>query len=433
MKKSGFYTIAVLLGAAIVLSFSCQNDKWLEKVDDKGVVFQKKAIWKVENISNFERPRGGPSNVKFLNGGLLDTYYTNPQALENEFRLLNVETGEYKWRWRDVIRPTEEISMGDYWGKSVHINNNLLLYQAGPRNYCIDVQTGNTVWKKITGYSGVPLCYGMGDTYFAFGTPLEKFDKGIWEPHIYKGNLKTGREYDFLTPNYSRKYIRESVSKYTVGLIMDLQLIKDNQDTLMVVVFNELGPNKHDIIGFMGLYNLTQKSWIYDRQQMFTELPLGADGSKLVQRGEKIYLVCDNLIACFEWRTGKRLWVKDLPSFAEIQGIFEDRYMVLYDSMSTLYCVDADTGQQIWKLPNETLAYTSSYCAEGILYYLSKGNLRARDLKTTKLLWDIPSDTPNKLDGHFWVFVTGLPGKNGQKGRIFTRTGYHTYCYEAIK
>jgi outer membrane protein assembly factor BamB len=430
MKWAFISIMAMLLYIAMI---SCKERVTFEKVDENGVVFQKKPVWKVLTSSDGIGSVSGARGNVFIQGGLLSTFNQNSASLANYLCLQNIETGDFKWRWRDVIRPTEEISVGDYWGKSVYVKDNFLLYHAGPRNYCINIETGNTVWKKTTDYSGFPLCYGLGDEYFTFATPLDLYNQGIWEPYIYRGNIKTGKEEKMLSPNYSRQHVRELIAKQTVGIGMDLQPIVSGRDTLLIVVFNELGEKRGELIGFLGLYNLTKKTWEYDRIRIFPERPQGMDGSKLVLRGSKIYLIGDNLVTSFDWRTGKRMWVKDLPSFAEIQGIFEDKYMVLYDSMSTLYCVDADTGQEIWKLGNETLAYTSSYCADGILYYLSKGRLRARDLKTTKLLWDIPSDTDGKLDGHFWVFVTGLPGKNGEKGRIFTRTGYHTYCFEAIK
>lgn len=428
-----FSILGIAALTCVAMLTSCQKDKWLEKVNENGVVFQKKPIWKALTSSDGVNSVSGARGNVFIQGALLSTFNENSASLANQLCLQNTETGECKWRWRDVVRSTEEISMGDYWGKSVYVKDNLLLYHAGPRNYCINTETGTTVWKKTAEYSGAPLCYGLGDEYFTFATPLELYNQGIWEPHIYRGSLKTGKEDKILSPNYSRQHVRELISKQTVGIGMDLQPVVLGKDTLLIVVFNELGANRGELIGFLGLYNLTKKIWEYDHLRIFPERPQGMDGSKLVLRGAKLYLIGDNLVTCFDWQNGKRLWVKDLPSFAEIQGIFENRYMVLYDSMSTLYCVDADTGEQIWKLGNETLDYTSSYCDQGILYYLAKGNLRARDLKTTKLLWDIPSDTPNKLDGGFWVFVTGLPGKDGEKGRIFTRTGYHTYCFEAIK
>ena len=236
-----------------------------------------------------------------------------------------------------------------------------------------------------------------------------------------------------LTPNYSRKYVGLGITRYHVGAVNDVRPMIIANDTLLLITYSEKGPERQEYEGYLALYNLSKKVWVYDRKPLWGERKVGILNGAVRVRGDKMYTITSNEILCHNWQTGERVWLKVLPSFAEIQGIFEDRYMVLYDSMSTLYCVDADTGQQIWKLANETLAYTSSYCADGILYYLSKGNLRAWDLKTTKLYWDIPSDTPDKLDGHFWVFVTGLPGKNGQKGRIFTRTGYHTYCFEAIK
>lgn len=430
MKWLNVLIMVTLIGVTMT---SCKERINLEKVDENGVVFQKKSIWKVENISDFNRPRVGPSFSHFINNGLLDTYYTNPTTLQNELRLLNLETGKPIWRWRDVIRPTEEIMLLDYQGHEVYQYQNLLLYQYGPRNYCINVENGSTVWKKTTGYSGVGLCYGLGAQYFTFGTPIELYDKGIWEQIIYRGDILTGKEEKILMPNYSRKHVGLGITPFHVGSINDVRPIVEGKDILLLITYTELGSERNEYEAYLSLYNLTQQKWLYDRKPLWGGRKVGVLNGAVRLRGDKMYIITSNEVVCHNWRTGDRVWIKVLPSFAEIQGVFENRYMVLYDSMSTLYCVDADTGEQIWKLGNETLSYTSSYYAEGILYYLSKGRLRARELKTTKLLWDIPSDTDGKLDGHFWVFVTGLPGKDGEKGRIFTRTGYHTYCFEAIK
>jgi outer membrane protein assembly factor BamB len=363
----------------------------------------------------------------------LDIYYRNPKTLENEFRLINLDNGKPIWHWRDVIRPTEEIIIENYQGRELHQYQNLLLYHRGPRTYCINTDDGRTAWRQTNTYQGSPHCFGFGQQYFTSGTPLELFNKGYWEQSIYRGDILTGKEEKILIPNYSRKYIGIGITQFHVGAVNDIHPIVEGKDTLLLITYTELGPERHEYEAYLSLYNLTQQKWLYDRKPLWGDRKIGVLNGAVRLRGDKMYTITSNEVVCHNWRTGERVWLKVLPSFAEIQGIFENRYMVLYDSMSTLYCVDADTGEQIWKLGNETLAYTSSYCADGILYYLSKGRLRARELKTTKLLWDIPSDTDGKLDGHFWVFVTGLPGKNGQKGRIFTRTGYHTYCFEAIK
>ncbi|WP_169731918.1 outer membrane protein assembly factor BamB family protein [Runella limosa] len=411
---------------------SCKERINLEKVDENGVVFQKKPIWKVPTSSDGINPANGVIGNIFIQNALLSTFNENSASLANHLCLQNTETGECKWRWRDVIRPTEEIMLHNYQGHEVYQYQNLLLYQYGPRNYCINVETGTTVWKKTTGYSGVGLCYGLGAQYFTFGTPIELY-KGIWEQFIYRGDVLTGKEEKILMPNYSRKHVGLGITPFHVGSINDVRPVVEGKDTLLLITYTELGSERNEYEAYLSLYNLTQQKWLYDRKSLWGGRKVGVLNGAVRLRGDKMYTITSNEVVCHNWRTGDRVWIKVLPSFAEIQGIFEDRYMVLYDSMSTLYCVDADTGEQIWKLPNETLSYTSSYYAGGILYYLSKGRLRARELKTTKLLWDIPSDTDGKLDGHFWVFVTGLPGKDGEKGRIFTRTGYHTYCFEAIK
>lgn len=423
----------IMVTLTSVTIISCKEQLTLEKRDENGVVFQKQSLWKIETVADLNTPNLGPTYVQFFKNGLLDIYYTNPKTLENQFRLLNLDTGKPIWQWRDVIRPTEEIIVENYQGRELHRYQNLLLYHRGPRTYCINTDDGSTAWRQTNTYQGSPHCFGFGQHYFTSGTPLEMYDKGYWEQSIYRGDIRTGREEKILMPNYSRKYVRLGITQYHVGAVNDICPMVEGKDTLLLVTYTELGPERHEYEAYLSLYNLTQQKWLYDRKPLWGVRKIGVLNGAVRLRGDKMYTITSNEVVCHNWRTGERVWLKVLPSFAEIQGIFENRYMVLYDSFSTLYCVDADTGEEIWKLGNETLAYTSSYCADGILYYLSKGRLRARELKTTKLLWDIPSDTDGKLDGHFWVFVTGLPGKDGQKGRIFTRTGYHTYCFEAIK
>ena len=81
----------------------------------------------------------------------------------------------------------------------------------------------------------------------------------------------------------------------------------------------------------------------------------------------------------------------------------------------------------------ETMSTTSQvYYDQGVLYFMT-ATLNAVEIPSGRKLWNIPSATDGKKSGHFWGFITGSPGQGGQKGRIFTRTGYHTYCFEAIK
>ena len=123
--------------------------------------------------------------MQFINSGILDIYYTNPNTLENEFRPLNLDSGEPIWYWRDVMKAGEEIMLLNYQGREVYKYQNEMLYHYGPRNYCINVKNGTTVWKKNNTYQGFSSCYGFGSQYFTFGTPLELFDKGYWEQSIY--------------------------------------------------------------------------------------------------------------------------------------------------------------------------------------------------------------------------------------------------------
>ncbi|TAF94126.1 MAG: hypothetical protein EAZ38_17935, partial [Cytophagales bacterium] len=343
INKPIAFVIAVLLGTAMLIG--CQKDKWLEKVDENGVIFQKKPVWKTLTSSDGVNSVGGPREGVFIQSDLLSTFNQNSTSLANHFCLQDVVTGDCKWQWRDVIRPTEEIMLLDYQGHGVYLYQNLLLYQKGPRNYCINAENGTTVWKKTTDYSGIGLCYGLGAQYFTFGTPLELFDKSIWEQSIYRGDIRTGKEEKILTPRYSRKYVRLGIAQYHIGAVNDVRPMVEGKDTLLLITYTELGPERHEYEGYLSLYNLSEKKWLYDRKPLWGMRKVGVLNGAVRLRGDKMYTITSNEVVCHNWRTGERVWLKVLPSFAEIQGTFESRYMVLYDSFSTLYCVDADTGE----------------------------------------------------------------------------------------
>jgi hypothetical protein len=70
------------------------------------------------------------------------------------------------------------------------------------------------------------------------------------------------------------------------------------------------------------------------------------------------------------------------------------------------------------------------------VYYIASQDLLATRVSDGKLLWKLLCPdyyTEKRGDSWFMGFVTGLPGKNGKKGRIFASTNLNVYCFEAAQ
>jgi outer membrane protein assembly factor BamB len=425
-----FVVLTVLAGAVSTISCRDRMDP-VEVRDAQDVIISKKPIWQLPNTADPNKADGAITYSLLINGNVLDNYSYKPGTGKPTMVLRDPQTGSIKWEWNEVLRDFEPINI--YRG-STGLFENYLFYKYGSRNYCIDARTGQTVWRKQTGYSAFSNSAMLGSTYFTKGTPQALQDQSIVEDRVLMGDVQTGNEVELIMPPYSRKSIRTAASwKQWVGLISDVYPIQQGGETLLIIVYNETAPEINKYEAYIGLYNITQKKWVYDRRRLNDQWPESANTSWLTVSGDKMFTILNNAVACSNWRTGELIWFRPLPSFAQIPTPIEDKYLAVFSTDSRLFLLDIKTGGTIWEKNREIMSTTNQmYYDQGILYYLT-ANLNAIEIPSGKKLWSIPSPTDGKTDGNFWGFIVGTPGQNGQKGRIFTRTGYHTYCYEAIK
>jgi outer membrane protein assembly factor BamB len=369
---------------------------------------------------------------KIIDGDLLDTYASKPYMFKPDMALLDGETGQRKWTWNNVLRDTEPVSLDR---NTVIPYENQLFYNYGPRNYCVDLKTGQTIWRKDRGYTTYNgIARELGPLYFVKGTPNAVFKQVGIEDRVYLGNVRTGEEIEVATPPYNRdKWKTNTNWRELIGFVSDLHPVLVGADTLLITIYNEPSITRHQYEAYIGLYNLTKREWVYDRKRLNPQWPEAFNSSWLTVVGDKMFTILNNAVACSNWRTGELIWFKPLPSFAAIPTPIENKYLAVFSTDSKLYLLDINTGETVWWKDREIMAVTSQmYYDQGILYYLTK-TLNAVEISSGKKLWSMLAPTTNKLDGNFWGFITGTPGTGRQKGRIFTRTGYHTYCFEAIK
>ena len=431
MKNLLVLTIIALTGA--ITAVSCQKDMVeVEKRNEDGVVYEKTPIWKAENTSDQNEPGGAIGYSWIIDGNLLDNYDTNPASFKPAMALLDGETGQRKWTWNNVLRDVDPVYINRNY---IQRYNQYLFYNYGPRNYCIDLKTGQTVWRKDRGYTAMNgVTYGIGPIYFARATPNEIAKVTGMQDRIYKGDIRTGEEVEVAVPAYNlQKWKNNTNWQIFMGVITDVYPVIDGPDTLLIATYNEPSLTRYEYETYIGLYNLTKRQWVYDRKQLNPQWTNGFDSSWLTVVGDKMFTILNRVVACSNWRTGELLWTKTLTSMAALPTPIENKYLAVFSTDSKLYLLDINTGQTVWWKDREIMAVTSQmYYDQGILYYLTK-TLNAVEIPGGRKLWSILAPTTNKLDGNFWGFIVGKPGQSGQKGRIYVRTGYHTYCFEGVK
>jgi outer membrane protein assembly factor BamB len=217
--------------------------------------------------------------------------------------------------------------------------------------------------------------------------------------------------------------------------------LRRNEEDLLVVPFLESGPkvevNRNRAL--FGLYSLSKKQWIYARISISPADYGGGPALMPVVMNDKVFHANLTTSSAFELSTGKPLWEKRLTPVQTdiVDMIVVENKVILNSADAKLYCLDAQTGNILW---TQKSSYMSSdlYHQNGVVYYMITQTLNAVDIETGKLLLNMaaPDSKEGKTKGEaswFWGFVTGIEGKDGQKGRIFATTNLNAYCFEAVK
>lgn len=188
---------------------------------------------------------------------------------------------------------------------------------------------------------------------------------------------------------------------------------------------------------FLSLYNLSQHKWMYERAEL-SRAELGGTTSIMpIVISNRIYVTVLPSVHCFDLMTGKRIWdtllEQRLTGFSDL--IMADNKLLANSLLARLHCLDPQTGAVLWSQKSSAVG-SDLYYQDGVVYYIASKNLLAVEVATGKLLWDLPSPDAReekRSDSWFGGFVTGVPGKNGQKGKIYATTNLNLYCFDAAR
>ncbi len=405
MKIALFFAVLLVLFA----QHSCNQ----ERTDS---INNPKVLWK-SSLSDGQLIGASMDADIQYNGGILLGGMDKGRCLY----LLDIASGEIKWKWNDYVN---SFGWGTIWP---YTQGNITLISYGRELHCINLATGQTVWKRrfISGYSSVVT--GIGNRYYIPADNYATTD-GPNEGKIVSGNLLNGdNEEIVVTPEYTRAYTDPNNSR---GSVVSCDAVKiGTDDGLLMFFWDPLEGYKLNI--FIGLYNLTQKKWVYSKKPFILNAAY-TFGQPVVKNNMVINSV-GRILQCHDLFTGELLWSRQLSDINTANDAWVDGKILSTTQDRITHCTDPATGKELWAI---TTSGNPGIIRElnGIAYFVGgNGKLFAIDVAAGKILWQL--DSPDLKANSNSAFEEGMrivPGTNGQKGKVIVSSYLNGYCYEAI-
>ena len=424
------FFFSVLILTLIFASPSCREEMLSPSTNSKGEVTYLPPLWKYSLHKNgkFHSNSQIKANLVFGDKVLIGT--TEGEG-DNWLNAVEIETGKEVWKWNDIYQPPTEKMHISYF----YEHNGKMGYIRGSKHYCINLETGATHWKLNRTSSFDSEMVGFGNTYYAMGQPTDTLeDYAVY--NVFQGDLETGELHSILMPNVNTD-ILENQKLLRIGVTSIAPLIENN-DTLLLIAWQNVFQDNNLFQSYLGLYNLSTKEWIYEKSVLNDE-PVWNGGllTPITIYEGRAYMSVGYELLCHDIWSGELVWKHQYNNEIFFSGfVVADGRVIANNENKTLYCYDAATGSLLWTGEG---AGTSSRLRDRYLNEMvyfsggSSGYIHAVDTRNGKTVWKLD---PSKMgdDADLWkgdIYV--VPGKNGEKGKVIAMTPMNAYCFEAYR
>ena len=425
-KKMKTITKAIiLLVIFLIVHPSCTKDEPIgELIEEDGTIVSVPYLWK-RNLHKNNQPFSNSIIDEHL------VYNGNPIIATTEgngdrwINLIDINTGQDVWKWNDIYEaPTEKFSI-----RRTHFYNNLMTYQVGSRSYCINLDNGTTYWKKRHNRSFNVKISGLDENVFLFGEPndtLQEYDTYVGN----EMNINTGEINEFL---YTDIDFNSGGEGNRVTWVFHIEPFRHTDGKIyLMVVSHDHFPNWY-INQFVGLYNYTNREWVYNRKMISEGNNTGTN--YMVIRNDKAYMTSGHSMNCVDIWTGERLWRKEIQGSISFSSfIVEEGKVIGQDEAMNVYCWNAETGSLQWQTDGAGTSSRLRYL-NGIVYFSggSTSKIHAIDISTGKNVWLLKPELIEEDATDFKPDIYAIEGENGEKGKIVVCTPMNAYCLEAYQ
>lgn len=409
----------------LFVAFACNKEEISRETrNTEGVVVEMDYIWKT-SLTDKALVSGGRINAPIFNGHFITiSQFGALPAIS----AVDIFTGEIVWEWRDFIGNDSDLDF--FTIKWPYVYENRMIFKNGPRTYCIDLNTGETLWNDLGSaeYNLSGYITGYKDKYFFEGqSSNDTLDYKHWSSYIgsvYGPNFEEMpyAPYDFIPHDWER-----IANWYTGGKMFE----KDGKE-YFVCTYQRISDH-YTIHSSLNLYNVTDDKWEY-WQKMLVPPKLGNQATGFPQVEDDIVITANGFNICAnDVMTGDSIWEYNGTNNFTFGG-FEiiDGCVYAMEEVNGLHCFDLHTGEKRWTMWHYALGTTSQMAhLNGVIYFVNggNGNLMAVDMETGELLWDIESPDRESFRREVAVYEGGP----GEKNMVVTSTYQSAVAYEAVR
>jgi len=341
----------------------------------------------------------------------------------------DVNTGETQWEWSDWNEELQSVSIRHPY----LTDDNRFLAFSGLNYYDINTTDGSTNFKEYADYfSFVFNTVVFGNSLYHVGISQQSEEDNILQA-VYKRNLNTQELEEYLVPNYT------GLTKSPfgeVGNIVRFSGFEYEGKSKLLLSIMEIDSTWHSK-SYISLYDIESESWDYEMAELDYEFRENYSGSPIIS-GDYVYHTKGRLAICHNVLTGELIWKQNFGVGTGGEGFVvseDDNIMVVstHSGERLTFGLDMTTGDIVWQ--TETTGNNGQkYVLNGVVYFSSNGDgeLHALDIATGAYIWKIESPD-NSSNNWFKGVLTGIPGENGEKGKIFANSYLNAFCFEAAR
>ncbi len=416
MKSLAIVLILILLQAS-----SCNREEPAIIKNNEGIITSKAPTWSTSISDNNQYAAGASNSIKYNTTVVIGSIENGKNGLTG----INAKNGEKLWNWQDNF-PNYTLDIYKF-----YLDNKYLSWEEGRNLYCLNLETGKTVWKNRFDLKDSPYFLNVTgfETEFYVNSywPYDGYPK---EAHIYKTSVKNGSLVEVV--------VLKSEEPNTNTEPSDLVVTKDNNGDKLLFFDSYTYKDNNDGKASINLYNLSKKEWVYKERPWFLNLVPSGGRTKILDG--VVYMTAGSNVVALSLNDGEKVWFKQFEDKTHFvfSGfiLVPEKNLIIFNaegSGTTLYALDLTTGQTVWSEPSSGTSSHLQYL-NGVVYFVGGGDglLHAVDIDTGKHLWKISSpDLAVNSNAWFARYCAVFPGEDGKKGKVVVSSGLHAFAYEA--
>ncbi|HHH52100.1 MAG TPA: hypothetical protein ENK91_00430 [Bacteroidetes bacterium] len=362
-------------------------------------------LWRVPIFSDTAQMSTGGISQIYDNNKLISNI-TSWRGDNRSMALFDIDQRKKLWQWDDYFPDMPHRITSD------EVEGSLMYLNSGIDQYCVDLNTGQTVWKHLLSDRVGSFTSKIGSKIFHvqyWGIPSSPY-----KATIYMADISTG--------DWHPIYTTLSVDDYGASIEPPEGYIDSAGDTIL---FFQNGAFRHESSPYYSTsffaYNLTKQEMLWEKKDFSHEIS-NASPPIVDKVNKRIYFLTRHAAYCWNSETGEEVW----HTILDYTGVLGSGYLLYNDKIVTkadqghLLALDAKTGDQVYFVKQGGCCI-GRMRAGGNRFYYTDQSLYIANINTGELIMSYYGDD--------WGFTGGVA--LDEENKIIYTLGNH-YLY-AIK